>query len=277
MEELRQEIIRVLAANKPCSVRQCYYLLVSRGAIEKTEREYRGLVRLLSIMRKEGEVPYGWLADGTRWMRKAPSYSSLAEMLSRSQKLYRRAMWDEQPVYLECWVEKESIAGTIFPITDMFDVPLMVCRGYASLSFLHSAAEVIKAENKPTHIIFLSDFDPSGCDISRVTEATLRELAPGIELDFRRIAVTPEQIEKWGLQTRPTKKSDVRAKKFGDRSVELEAVPPETLRDLVRKQILLHIDPYQWQQSLAIERQEREVLGRILSNLGSDYGRDATR
>jgi len=46
---------------------------------------------------------------------------------------------------LKIWLEKDALAGVIYPVTDLYDVPLMVARGYASLSFLHGAAEYIGA------------------------------------------------------------------------------------------------------------------------------------
>jgi len=50
------------------------------------------------------------------------------------------------------------------------------------------------------------------------------------QIHFERIAVTPQQIEKWKLPTRPTKTSDSRARNFVDEdgeqrpSVELDAI-----------------------------------------------------
>ena len=40
----------------------------------------------------------------------------------------------------------------------------MVARGYASLSFLHSAAEYINSLEVPAYIYHLGDFDPSGVE-----------------------------------------------------------------------------------------------------------------
>ena len=44
------------------------------------------------------------------------------------------------------------MAGVVVLITDLNDVPLMVARGYSSLSFLHSAAEQIDQLNVPAFI-----------------------------------------------------------------------------------------------------------------------------
>jgi hypothetical protein len=279
MDGIKRAIRQVLAEIQPATVRQVFYQLVSRGVIAKTETEYKStVVRLLTAMRRSGEIPFGWLADNTRWMRKPDTYSSLSEMLAESQRFYRRALWDDQNAYCEIWLEKDSLAGVLYDVTAEFDVPLMVTRGYPSISFLYSAAEVIAEGGKPAFIYYFGDHDPSGTDISRAVEEGLREFAPTAEIHFKRVAVTPEQIERWNLPTRPTKASDTRAKKFHGESVELDAVEPGTLRDLVRRCIVQHIDRYQWKQSLAIEQQEREVLGRILSNLRSnDDGRDEAR
>ena len=66
-------------------------------------------------------------------------------------------------------------------------------------------------------------------------------MAPDAEISFERLAVTPEQIRAWDLPTRPTKNSDSRSKGFGDISVELDAIAPEQLRDLVRDVIEQHL------------------------------------
>jgi hypothetical protein len=47
-------------------------------------------------------------------------------------------------------------------------VPLMVTRGYPSLSFLYEAAEQIGLTDKQTFIYYLGDHDPSGLNISKV-------------------------------------------------------------------------------------------------------------
>ena len=118
-------------------------------------------------------------------------------------------------------------------VTDEYDVPLMVSRGYASLSFLHSAAENMEAEDRPCFIYHFGDFDPSGVNAAEKIDETLNELAPTAEIHFQRVAVTPEQIARLDLPTRPTKTTDTRSKSWGggDESVELDAIEPDTLRD----------------------------------------------
>ena len=143
----------------------------------------------------------------------------------------------------------------------------MVARGYASLSFLHFAAEQIASLDVPSYIYHLGDFDPSGVDAGRKIERTLRELAPDARIAFKRIAVTPEQIAEWRLPTRPTKTTDSRAKSFGDISVELDAIPPDLLRGLVEGAIRHHLPQHEFAVLKEAEASERELLGRLVANL----------
>ncbi len=67
---------------------------------------------------------------------------------------------------------------------------------------------------------------------------------------------------------RSTKRSDTRSEGFDGDSVEVDSIPPATLRELVRNAITRHIDSRQMAASMAIEAEERETLGRIIGNLG---------
>ena len=87
-------------------------------------------------MRRAGELPYDWLADNTRWMRKPSTFNGVEEALRDTASLYRKALWTDADAYVEIWLEKDALAGVVYPVTGLYDVPLMVARGYASLSFL---------------------------------------------------------------------------------------------------------------------------------------------
>ena len=151
--------------------------------IAKTEAEYKTtVVRLLKNMRFAGELPFGWIADNTRWMRKPRTYSSAEQALLRTAETYRRALWDSQPVYVEIWLEKDALAGVLYEATQTWDVPLMVTRGYSSVTFLYEAGQTIAAQRKPAYLYYFGDFDPSGLDIARAVESKLRKFAPGAEI-----------------------------------------------------------------------------------------------
>jgi hypothetical protein len=268
MAMIREELYRVLESDHPMTVRQVFYQLVSRGVIAKTEGEYKQtVVRLLTAMRRARDLPFAWIADNTRWMRKPQTYSSFEEMLQLTQDTYRRAIWDSQPSYVEIWLEKDALAGVLYAETEPWDVPLMVTRGYPSLSYLYEAAEAIAECGKPAYLYYFGDLDPSGVDITRTVERGIREFAPDAEIFFKRVAVTQQQVVELRLPTRPTKQTDSRSKNFSGESVEVDAIPPSTLRRLVKSCIEMHVDRRALRETHRIEALERQTLTSIQQNM----------
>ncbi len=270
LQQRRAALYDIVAAMHPMTVRQVFYQASVRGIVDKSEGGYDRVQTDLAVMRRAGDLPYGWLADNTRWQRKPVTYDSIEEALETTARLYRKSLWADADCYVEIWLEKDALAGVVYPVTSAFDVALMVARGYASLSFLHTAAEFIGELEIPVHLYHLGDFDPSGVNAGEKIEQTLRELAPHADLTFTRLAVTPEQIDRWRLPTRPTKTTDSRAKGFGPVSVELDAIEPAALRRLVQDAIEHHLPSRQLEVLKVAEASERGVLLNLIRDLQSD-------
>ena len=143
----------------------------------------------------------------------------------------------------------------------------MVSRGFASESYLYEAAEQIKASSKPAYLYYFGDHDPSGVHIDRSIERGLRRLAPDADIHIERVAVTERQIAEMALQTRPTKKTDSRSRGFKGDSVELDAIPAATLRQLVRQCITQHLDQGEYERTRRIEQAERRTLANMIAQL----------
>jgi hypothetical protein len=268
IEDLKNDLYDVVQEIHPATVRQIFYQAVGRGLVEKTEAAYKNtIVRLLTDMRIEGSLPFNWIADSTRWMRKPRTFSSAEAAIKRTAEAYRRSVWDNQGVYVEVWLEKDALAGVLLDVTEPWDVPLMVTRGYPSLSYLYEASETITYQEKPTHLYYFGDYDPSGIDISRNVEVRLREFAPDAEIHFERVAVNPEQVQRLNLPTRPTKKSDSRSKGFEGESVEVDAIPPGVLRTMAEGCIQQHVDQHQLEVMQVAEKSERQWLQMIASTM----------
>jgi hypothetical protein len=77
------------------------------------------------------------------------------------------------------------------------------------------------------------------------------------------VAVTVAQIKQWNLPTRPTKKTDSRSKTFKGGSVEVDAIPPNELRALIRACITKHLDRQLLAALQAVESAERERIERL--------------
>jgi hypothetical protein len=271
IDELKATIYRVVEEQHPMTVRQVFYQMVTRGAIDKTENEYKNtIVRLLGEMRLAKELPFEWIADNTRWMRKPDTFSSAEEMFEAAQAGYRQSLWHNQRDYVEVWLEKEALAGVLFEVTAKWDVPLMVTRGYPSTTFIHSAAMTIERVGKPTWLYYFGDHDPSGEDIQRSTAEKLRQFAPYAKFEVLRVAVTPEQIRVHNLPTRPTKETDNRSMNFKGESVEVDAFTPQMLRRMAEDSITWHIDQRQLEIIRLVEQEEREKMERIWKYLDAD-------
>lgn len=107
----------------------------------------------------------------------------------------------------------------------------------------------------------IGDHDPSGDDIPEAFQRRVRDLIPHADVMFVRLAVTAGQIEELGLPTRPTKDSDSRAQNWdGGESVEVDAIPPDTLRGMVRTEIERWIDGDALAETKEQERLDRARL-----------------
>jgi hypothetical protein len=265
---IKQAIRDVIRNDPPMTVRQVFYQLVTRGVIEKTEEQYQGtVIRLMTDMRLDGSLPYSWVVDESRRVRITETHDNIEDALEQTAKFYRRSALKQADDYIEIWCEKDALAGVLWDVTSDYDVPLMVSRGMPSLTFLHGTAqEIYRAaeQDKATYLYQFGDWDPSGVLVPQSIERRLNQMcerldcpAPSVE----RVALTEAHITEFNLPTRPTKRDGNRhAGAFEGDSVELDALPPRTLRDMVREVIERHIPLAATQALRVAEDSERELL-----------------
>jgi hypothetical protein len=79
----------------PMTVRQVFYQATVKGIIAKTEQGYDTVKTELGDMRKDGDLPYGWLVDNTRRVTRAPTFNSIEEALKDTAEFFRRGLWKE--------------------------------------------------------------------------------------------------------------------------------------------------------------------------------------
>jgi len=106
----------------------------------------------------------------------------------------------------------------------------------------------------------------------RDIEEKLRRYSGDATIHFERTAVTVEQIEEWNLPGRPAKEKDKRHKKWAeatgrDTAVELDAIPVDKLRALVRTRIKRHIRKKRFKALLIAEKKDRRRLQRIAADV----------
>lgn len=264
--EIRDAIWYFAANMHPVGVRQTFYAVETRGLVPKTEAGARTVGRLMVEMRKSGALPYQWVVDGTRWTYKPPSHDTIEQAVTEAAKSYRLALWSDTDVYLEIWVEKQGLISTLLPVTSEWDIPLMPAKGFPSLSFLYETAMNVGDQDRPCFIYYLGDSDKAGRDAAAFAERTIREHVPEADLTFKLLAVTDQQIQDWQLPTRPAKARD-RAVGMTE-CVELDAIPPDRLRQLVRDAIERHIGVETLVFARETEQMERATFAKFMQSWG---------
>jgi hypothetical protein len=263
---IREHVVELTKTHEVMTVRGVFYALVSRGVIPKEETTgYRPVQRVLLEMRHGGELPWSFIADGTRWQNKPTSWDDAEDALLATARSYRRNLWRDQGIRFEVWLEKDALAGVLSRVTDAWDVALMVSRGVSSASFLYSAVEQANqaaGHGIDTIIVTLFDYDAGGARARRMIHDYFDQYIVD-QVEIVDVAITEPQIEEWNLPTRPAKKTDPQAKTWGDVAVELDAIPPDLLRRLVEDEIVKRIDPHAWNLARQYEQHERELLLRI--------------
>lgn len=252
------------------TLRQIYYQLVSKQIIPNKEKYYKQLSRLCVIGRDEGQLPEEAFADRLREIQKPSTWTDLKDFFESVRNSYRKNKWVNQDTYIEIWTEKDALRGVISPITERWDVGLLVVRGQVSRTAIYEAYERFKLyEDKNCYLFYYGDFDPSGFSIYDSLTERIQSFG-SIDTHFERMALTPEQIQEYNLPQDPAKKSDPNyrrfVEKYGDNVVELDALPPNVLRELIENSITNLIAEDKWEQAQKKETQEEKKL-KELKNL----------
>jgi hypothetical protein len=257
----------ILSQHHPMTVRQVYYRLVSRQVIENTRSSYQSVSKALVAARREGLIPWEHIEDRLRRPRNVSMWAGLADFAETAAAAYRRDVWESQPGYLEVWLEKDALSGIFEDALDHYGVTLNVGRGFDGWDSIHNAAGRMGSDDV---ILYFGDFDPSGEDMVRSLRERLDD--QGSRPEIVKCALTFGDIERYKLPGDFTKASDTRSPafvaKWGDVSVELDALPIEVLRERIIREIESRMDLDALKRARATEGEERQHLIRALAAIG---------
>jgi hypothetical protein len=252
------------------TVRQLYYRLISDpfNLFPNTRSRYTLFDRWLVGWRESGVVEWERIADHSRAFVPGEDYASpgpkafLASLLERlSDTYYHRRRWAEQEVTPEVWVEKDALAGVVGDAVRDLRVGVFPSRGYSSLTKLKEA--IGRLTETPHAIIYLSDHDPSGLGMEADLRRRLAEYGAS-DVPIDRVALTTAQVRKHRLAPNPVKRADSRAgayvAEFGASCWELDALPPQELRRIVRRAVARFVDKATWAATEAREQEESDRI-----------------
>jgi len=99
------------------------------------------------------------------------------------------------------------------------------------------------------------------------------ELKP-YNIEVVRVALTKEQVEKYRLPPMIPKRKDPRyrgfVEKYGEMAVELDALHPTVLRDIIRKSILNYMDVHkrlEVEVKEGIDSESQKIVNEVLSDI----------
>jgi hypothetical protein len=264
--EAADALLRIAATEQPITLRGLFYRAVSAGVYPDTsQRHYEQCGRIVLKLRRTRLLPYAWIVDSTRRRLKPSSWSGLDDYAETVAAAYRRDLWARQKDYIEFFVEKDAMAAVIEPVTAKYDVHLNVIRGSVSETFAWNIAAQWHEIEKPITGYYLGDHDPSGLQIEENLESKLRNFSDNHFL-WERIAITDDQFDRpdlLGFPVKPTVQHKIRNRyisDYGNRCVEIDALPANEVRELVRETIEAHIDQKEWHRLQETERLERESI-----------------
>jgi len=272
------DTLQELEDYKPLTLRQIYYQLVGKGYIENNVSQYGMLSKLLKHARIDGFISWEDVEDRVRAYHDLTGWRSSTTFIERSVEGflqgYQRDLIQSQDKYLEIWIEKDALSSLFTRVAQAYTVPVVVCRGFSSVSFLNEyRTRLRRNSNRQPVLLYFGDFDPSGVEMLTAMETTLKDELGVANVVFKRIGLLREDIYTYRLPHSPDalKKSDTRAKKhiaeYGEIAVELDALPPNILLDKVKQAIEaeLFLDAFRLEQST--EAGEFDKLNRFRADL----------
>ena len=125
--------------------------------------------------------------------------------------------------------------------TEAYDVEVISGGGFDSTTAKHDLAEEFMGLKRVT-VLHIGDHDPSGTHMFSSLAEDIGAFMNGgrAELEFVRLAVTPEQVVEYGLPTVPPKATDNR--RFEGETTQAEALPPDVLAQIVLEAVEARVD-----------------------------------
>jgi len=256
------------------TLRALHYQLVGRGMTNDIQHYKRVVVAMIDA-RWNGDITFDTFSDLDRAMVGETSYlptdldsgvSTAENQIKSWMEYYFKNKWENQPYYPEIFIEKKALQGVFQEVCKNWNIALGACKGYPSLTFLHESSQrFMDAEQngKSPIILYFGDYDPSGEDIPRSIGDNLNRF--GIYVEVRRIALMEDQVIEWNLPPAPVKDTDTRTANWGGLGqVELDAVRPERLMELLEGAIADIFDNELYNDLLNIEREERVIYRKRL-------------
>lgn len=175
-----------------------------------------------------------------------------------SEENYTRNRWTSQKVVPIIYIEKDTLTDQIQRAIKDLSIVIYPTKGVTSFTKLWNLAR-----KRRVHVLYMTDHDATGVFMGEDFRARLNEYG-GESVPVTRIALTLDQVHRLQLTPNPAHKKDSRTpkyvKQFGNRTWELDAIPPDELGRIVRSAMLRFVDQKAWDSVERREKRERKTL-----------------
>jgi hypothetical protein len=269
-----QDVLEEYREQLPLTNRQIYYRMIGRFSYPKGEQFERSLYGMLAKARRAGAIAFDDIRDDGITGFSPGGYGGVDDFLERwrfDATRYYRDVSEDQPVRVEVWCEAAGMAPQLSRVAQPYGIPVYSCGGFDSLTAKRQIVNgCIFETNGPTQVLHLGDCDPSGFSIY---QSVFEDVSAFLERDRRRdeqtfsaerVALTREQVKEHNLPEDEIKTNDSRSRIWRARGfttkVEIEALAPDVIADLLREAIERHVDTDAIARMRSLEKAESAVL-----------------
>jgi len=224
---LREALLELLREHErddmlPTNARFLFYELIARSVVSKEKtgarRPDQDMHDALTQLRESGEVPWDWIEDETRTLEDYSGYSSIQKGVLAFLANAPLDPWKGRvPLVL---TESRSLSGTLRSIAQRYRIRIASTNGQCG-GFLHTViAPLLENGDAAPRILYLGDYDLCGNQIEDNTRRVL-EQEIGEQLDWKRIALTAEQVAQYELPT-----IEKRDRRYKDGGSQLQQTSP---------------------------------------------------
>lgn len=264
------EILNQYRPYWPLVIRQIFYRLVGNYRLNKTEKAYARVCEYTNRGRRSGIIPWEAIRDdGTTRVNPEgfTDANNFLDVVIDAAETYVRDKEKRQPKRILILVEAAGMVPQIVKVVGDYGIPVISSSGFDSLTMKYELAQDIINDGRPTVVLHIGDLDPSGVCIFDSVQADVKAfVGDEHELQFIRIALTPEQVALYDLPTVPPKKYDKRGEGMR-KTCQVEALAPDILADIVKEAVMKYYDMAQYKNDVTAEKRERKYLMNKLSEL----------
>lgn len=295
---VRQVFYRLIAGYKYPKTEGDYQALI--GYIARSRRAYQGAFlehiyddgmsyedSTQATLKEGWMIPFSWIRDEKGSTGEPLMFDDHDEFVEWSKENAAEMMLQRQegqPQVIEVWCEANGMYPLMREISAPYGVRVSSGGGYDSVTAKHNLAQRIirrsleRNGERPTVVLHIGDFDPSGEGMYEtlrddVTAMCRQTGVAGKFVTIKRVALTEEQVIDMEAETAPPKEKDSRRPAFVERhpdavafygseniTVQLEALTPPELRELIETQLEEYTDRKAYDKLLKRERKTQREL-----------------